>query len=184
MIVNLIVATDKNGCIGKDNTLPWGRVKEDMDFFRRATLGNGNNSVVVGRKTFESFGGKPLPGRFNSVITRSPVDDEEDTKHAYYVSLEECLSESGDDEEVWIIGGAQIYQEAFNLGIVQYVYMTVLEDYEVEGGDTFFRGLPEEFVEIAGCRIKAERADIGNIKFKTFGKVGQWKNEDLVSALV
>ena len=99
-----------------------------MRFFRTTTSGH---PVIMGRKTFESLGSKPLPKRKNIVITRSDVEFE----GAFVAhSLEEAIAMADDDAEVFIMGGAQIYAQA--LDIADRMYITRVErDYE---GDTSF----------------------------------------------
>ena len=126
-MVSIIVAIAQNGTIGDKNALLW-HIKEDMRFFRTTTSGH---AVVMGRKTFESLGSRPLPKRTNIVITRQDIAFEGAlTAH----SLEEAIRMADGDEEVFIIGGAQIYREA--LRVADRMYITrVLHDYE---GDTSF----------------------------------------------
>ncbi len=126
-MVSIIVAVAQNGVIGDKNALLW-HIKEDMRFFRTTTSGH---AVVMGRKTFESLGSKPLPKRTNIVITRQDIDfDGALTAH----SLSEAIELAGDDSEIFIIGGAQIYAEA--LKCADRIYLTRVErDYE---GDTSF----------------------------------------------
>ena len=129
-MVSLIVAIAQNGTIGDKNSLLW-HIKEDMRFFRTTTSGH---PVVMGRKTFESLGSKPLPKRTNIVITRADRAFEGAlTAH----SLEEAIAmakEACGDDEIFVMGGAQIYAEA--LSVVDRMYITRVErDYE---GDTSF----------------------------------------------
>ena len=126
-MVSIIVAIAQNGTIGDKNSLLW-HIKEDMRFFRTTTSGH---PVIMGRKTFESLGSKPLPKRTNIVITRADREFEGAlTAH----SLEEAICMAGEDEEIFVMGGAQIYREA--LSVVDRMYITVVErDYE---GDTSF----------------------------------------------
>ena len=126
-MVSIIVAIAQNGTIGDKNSLLW-HIKEDMRFFRTTTSGH---AVIMGRKTFESLGSKPLPKRTNIVITRSDIEfNGALTAH----SLEEAISMAEGDEEIFIIGGAQIYAEA--LKVADKMYITHVErDYE---GDTSF----------------------------------------------
>lgn len=71
MDVNLIVAYDINNLgIGKDGQIPW-KNKTDMKWFKDVTIGNGNNAVVMGRKTWESLGKKPLKDRLNIIVSKS-----------------------------------------------------------------------------------------------------------------
>ena len=126
-MISIIVAIAQNGTIGDKNALLW-HIKEDMRFFRTTTSGH---PVIMGRKTFESLGSKPLPKRKNIVITRSDVEFE----GAFVAhSLEEAIAMTDDDAEVFIMGGAQIYAQA--LDIADRMYVTRVErDYE---GDTSF----------------------------------------------
>ena len=126
-MVSIIVAIAQNGTIGDKNSLLW-HIKEDMRFFRTTTSGH---PVIMGRKTFESLGSKPLPKRTNIVITRADREFEGAlTAH----SLEEAIRMAGEDEEIFIMGGAQIYREALN--VVDRMYITHVEyDYD---GDTAF----------------------------------------------
>ena len=125
-MISIIVAIAENGVIGDKNTLLWN-IKEDMRRFRKITTGH---PVIMGRKTFDSIG-RPLPKRTNIVITRGDtVYDGCEMAH----SLEEALSMFPKEEEVFIIGGAQIYEQA--LPLADRLYLTIVhQNYE---GDTSF----------------------------------------------
>ena len=125
-MVSILVALAENGVIGDKNALLWN-IKEDMRRFRTTTTGH---PVVMGRKTFESIG-RPLPKRTNVVITRG---DNEFEGCLVAHSLEEAVAMFPVEEEVFIIGGAQIYAQA--LPLADRLYLTVVHrDYE---GDTSF----------------------------------------------
>jgi len=109
--IHLIVAYAQNRTIGRDNTLPW-RLRGDLVHFRQTTLGH---PVLMGRKTWESLG-KPLPGRHNIVVSRNPVYDAPGA--TVVPSLDAALRAAAADANptvVYIIGGAQIYQQALPL---------------------------------------------------------------------
>ena len=107
MLCSVIVAIAENGVIGGDNRLLW-HIGEDLRRFKALTSGH---PVIMGRRTWESLG-RPLPNRTNVVITRQPlVLDGCTVVH----SLAEALALFRDEEEVFIIGGAQIYAEAMPL---------------------------------------------------------------------
>lgn len=112
----LIAAVAANGVIGADNALPW-RLPEDLKRFKALTLGH---PVIMGRKTFESIG-RPLPGRRNIVVSRNREYAAAGCEVA--ASLEAALKScrNGSDE-VFVIGGAQIYAEA--LPLAQRLYLT------------------------------------------------------------
>ena len=125
-MVSIIVAIAENGVIGDKNALLWN-IKEDMRRFRTITTGH---PVVMGRKTFESIG-RPLPKRTNVVITRG--DNRFDGCEVAH-SLEEAIAMFPADEEVFIIGGAQIYAQAMSLA--DKLYLTIVHrNYD---GDTSF----------------------------------------------
>jgi dihydrofolate reductase len=106
--INLIYARAANGVIGKDNAMPW-HLPEDLAHFKRLTQGW---PVIMGRKTWDSLPPRfrPLPGRTNVVITRQPDWHEAGAQSA--ASLEGALAQCNQSEQVWIIGGAQIYAQA------------------------------------------------------------------------
>ncbi len=127
MQLNLIVAYARNRTIGRDNTLPW-KLPGDLAHFKRSTLGC---PIVMGRKTWDSLG-RPLPGRRNIVITR-------DTTKAFvgaegFTSLLQALETVKEAEQVFIIGGAQIYQQA--LPLVDRVVATEVQA-DIEGDAVF-----------------------------------------------
>lgn len=147
MTLSLIVAMSKNGVIGKDNKLPW-HLPEDLKRFKRITMGH---PIIMGRKTFESIG-KPLPGRKNIVLSRSlplltslltsPYKGEED-QIVVMNSLEKAFSLCNPNEEVFVIGGAEIFKLA--LPFAHKIYLTLIEQ-EIDG-DIFFQkiNLQEDF---------------------------------------
>jgi dihydrofolate reductase len=130
MIVSLVVAVSENGVIGKENQLPW-RLPSDLRFFKQLTTGH---VVIMGRKTFESIG-KPLPNRRNLVISRNVDFGAEGVEVFQNIgdALKSCLGE----DEVFIIGGATIYTKAFDLDLVDRIYMTVV--HAEFDGDTHFQ---------------------------------------------
>ncbi|MBE7423969.1 MAG: dihydrofolate reductase [Zoogloeaceae bacterium] len=117
--LSLIAAIAANGVIGAGNALPW-RLPEDLRRFRALTLGH---PVIMGRKTFESIG-RPLPGRRNIVITRNR--EYQAAGCEVMVSLADALDACRDaGDEIFVIGGAQIYAEA--LPLAQRLYLTELK---------------------------------------------------------
>ena len=125
-MISIIVAVAKNGVIGDKNSLLW-HISEDMRFFRETTSGH---PVIMGRKTYDSLG-RPLPKRTNVVISRTTTHIEGCTVVG---SLEEAIALFPNEEEVFIIGGAQIY--ALAMEVADRLYLTRVEhDYQ---GDTSF----------------------------------------------
>jgi dihydrofolate reductase len=128
--IALIVAVAENGVIGRDGKLPW-RIPEDMKWFRERTAGR---PLIMGRKTWESFPKRPLPGRTNIVITRDASYTAEGA--VVVTSLKAALDAAyGEDpEEIMVIGGAEIYRAA--LPLARRIYLTSVHG-EIEG-DTHF----------------------------------------------
>ena len=108
MKLHLIYARARNGVIGKDNQMPW-HLPEDLAHFKRVTLGQ---PVIMGRKTWDSLPPRfrPLPGRQNIVVTRKADWQAEGAQRAG--SLTEAMALCAGAPDVWVIGGAQIYQQA------------------------------------------------------------------------
>ncbi len=115
-MISLIWAMDDNRAIGIENRLPW-KLPADMAWFRRHTLGK---PIIMGRKTFDSFGGRPLPERLNIVVTH---DRDYRADGAVVVhSIEEGLAAAGEVDEVMVIGGASFYGQM--LPQAQRLYVT------------------------------------------------------------
>lgn len=111
MRLSLIWAMSENRVIGRDNQLPW-KLPDEMAYFRRTTF---NHHIIMGRKTFESMDCKPLPDRFNIVLTRSG-DEFTDVKTV--ASIEDAIEQATQksiDEEIFVIGGANVYRVAIPL---------------------------------------------------------------------
>ncbi len=127
--ISIISAIAKNRAIGKDNKLLW-HIGEDLRRFKALTEGH---PVVMGRKTFESLG-RALPNRTNIIVTRDKMFEIPGVIIAR--SLEEAVkaAKREEKEEIFIIGGGQIYEQAIKLA--DKLYLTIVEgEYD---GDTFF----------------------------------------------
>jgi dihydrofolate reductase len=132
--ISAIVAMSENRVIGKSNRLPWN-IPEDLKHFRKVTSGH---PIVMGRKTFESIG-RVLPGRENIVISRTMTSDIPGLRVVR--SLEEAITScQGKAEEIFIIGGGEIYRMA--LPKVDRIYLTLVHQ-EIEG-DAFFPEIPSD----------------------------------------
>lgn len=126
-MISIIVAIAENNVIGANNQLIW-HISDDLKRFKALTTGH---CVVMGRKTFESIG-KPLPKRTNIVISRNKdlvIDG-----CTVVSSLENAISACGKDDEMFIIGGGELYRQA--LPLAQKLYITWV--HKKFNGDTFF----------------------------------------------
>jgi len=137
--VSLIVAMARNRIIGANNTIPW-RLPDEQQLFKRLTMGH---HIVMGRKTYQSIG-RLLPGRTTVIVTR---------RHEYVVpgaivahSLRDAINAAARDNEVFVIGGADLFAEA--LPIADRLHLTIVEaDLE---GDTWMPSFDlGEWTEVA-----------------------------------
>jgi dihydrofolate reductase len=126
MTVTIVVAISENNAIGKNNQLLW-YLPADLKHFKNITTGH---TVIMGRKTYDSVG-KPLPNRRNIIITRKDITIEgcEVVK-----SIEDALALSAGEEEVFIVGGAEIYKQSIHL--TDRIYLTIV--HQEFDADSFF----------------------------------------------
>ncbi len=151
MRISAVVAMAQNRAIGLQGQLPW-RLPEDLKHFKKLTLGY---PVIMGRKTFESIG-RPLPGRLNIVVSRNPsLNLPESVLPVKSLSdaFSRCPSDCG---EVFVIGGADIYQQA--MSYLDRIYLTWIE--QDFAGDTFFPEIPDAFVE-----VETQSCQSGSLRF-------------------
>ena len=141
MQINLIYARAANGVIGKDGVMPW-HLPEDLAHFKRLTQGH---PVIMGRKTWDSLPPRfrPLPGRSNIVITRQADWQADGALPA--TSLQDALALCGDAQELWVMGGAQIYALAEPLAS----RIEVTEITQEFDGDAFAPTLGSDWLETA-----------------------------------
>ncbi|MBI1286708.1 MAG: dihydrofolate reductase [Flavobacteriales bacterium] len=157
-MITIIVAADENNVIGKDNDLIW-HLPDDLKFFKQKTSGH---PIVMGRKTYESVG-RPLPNRTNIIITRDKGFQAEGC--VVVNALDEALSVAKDDE-IFIVGGAEIYKQAFP--ITDRIYLT-----RVHGtfdGDRFFPELGNEWKEVESVLHPKDEKHVCAFTFKTYEK--------------
>jgi len=137
--ISIIVAMAQNRTIGINNTLPW-RCPEDLKRFKSLTMGH---HMIMGRKTFDSIG-KPLPGRTTVVVTRNPELKIEGCIVAH--TLDEAIAACDGDNEIFIVGGAELYTQA--LPMAGKIYLTEIQQ-EIMGDAHFPPFLQKEWQEIA-----------------------------------
>lgn len=140
--VNLIVAWAHGGVIGRDGGMPW-HLPQDLAHFKRTTL---DHPVIMGRRTWESLPAKvrPLPGRRNIVLSTDPQWAPAGAQRC--ASLPQALASCAGEADVWVIGGARVYQEA--LPLADRLVVTEI-DADVAGDTWFPAWNREEFVETA-----------------------------------
>lgn len=155
MILTHVVACSQNRVIGTQGGLPW-ELPEDMKFFRDTTKGH---IMIMGRKTFDSFNGKALPNRYHIVITRDPSKHKFNapaTSPVVFVSsLEEAVAHAKPltsqwGEEVFVIGGGEIYKQAFEKNLTDKVYLTLI--HREFHGDTHYPEIDEKVFRLTERR--------------------------------
>ena len=152
-IISAIAAIGaKNRVLGKDNDLLW-KIPEDMKFFRKTTK---EHPIIMGRKTFESFGSKPLPKRENIVITRDKNWSAENIYIAHTFEDALKIAMSFNPEEIFNIGGGQIYE--LGLPYTDRLYLTLVET-DIEG-DVYFPDY-SEFKKV----ISSKKSSDNNYKY-------------------
>ncbi len=153
--LSIIVAAAENGVIGKHDKLPW-RLPSELRRFRQRTMGH---PLIMGRRTFDSIG-KPLDGRDNIVITRGAIIDDPDVITANSieeaVALGRRLAERRGVEEVFVIGGSQIFDALRDEA--ERIYFTRVH-MKAEGDRHFADPEPHKWREIAREEHKAQEGD-------------------------
>lgn len=157
MKLSIIVAHDPNLVIGKDGELPW-HFSEDLKFFKKTTMGS---PMLMGRGVFEELNEKPLPGRENVVLSRSKTYEQVPT----FSSIDEALDYLSDQEQVFIIGGGEIYRQTIDK-VDELIITQVKTKHE---GDTYF---PEYRDQISDTWKEVWREDHEEFSFVKYRRVG------------
>lgn len=162
MKISIIVAASKNNAIGKNNQLLW-HLPNDMKFFKQTTWAL---PIVMGRKTFESLGGKPLNGRLNIIIT-----NQRDYKTAGAVIVNsfedaEFVAQQHNYKELMVIGGGEIYKQT--LKKAHKIYLTRVDT--IIDGDTFFEFDTTNWKLVFADQHNADEKHLYNYTFETWSR--------------
>ena len=178
-----IAAISSNRCIGKGNELPW-HISADLQHFKSMTTKQSDGAiqgiVIMGRKTFESMGSRPLPKRISFIIT-SQLDYAEQnglvgSEKAYVMhNLDDALTQAASLahgahlDTIWVIGGERVFKEAM-------MYTDRIElthvDTEIADGDAFYPELPNEFVVAEKSEQMYDEKGGLDFKFVTYQRKG------------
>ncbi len=162
MTISLIVAISKNRVIGIDNQIPW-YLPADLKYFKRTTLGH---HILMGRKSYLSIG-KPLPRRTNLVLTRNAFFTAAGIQVIHSIEGGIELAKAAGEDELFIIGGGEIYRQSMEL--VDRMYITEV-DIETEG-DTFFPEIDESQWKLSSEEYhKADERNKWNYCFKIYDR--------------
>ena len=165
--IALIAAMAANRVIGKGNQMPW-HLPADLKHFKRLTLGK---PVIMGRKTFESIGSKPLPGRVNIVISSNEHYAPVGVVIARDLSQALSIAEGHALDEIMVIGGATIYQQA--IALADRLYLTFIQ-LNVVGGDAFFPDLRQyKWHELNSESHTPDEANPYNYSFVTYERAAE-----------
>ena len=163
--MNIIVAATKNMGIGLENKLPW-HLKNELKYFKRKTVGNYNNLIVMGKNTWLSLPTKPLPLRYNCVLSTSLNNVPKDTIVVSNKKEFESFVSKSNFSKIWIIGGESIYKQFIHEDYVKNIYLTqIYNDFKC---DTFFPEIPENFYLKRQSSMKVENNI--NYKYKLFSR--------------
>ncbi len=158
-MISIIAAIGKNNELGKANELLW-KLPNDMKHFKETTTGK---TVIMGRKTFQSIG-RPLPNRRNIVVTRDETFAIDGIEVAH--SLEEALQNVQNEEEAFIIGGGELYNQA--LPFAQRLYITHVDS--TFDADTFFPKITDEWHLVSRKEYNPDESHAFPYSFVTYEK--------------
>jgi dihydrofolate reductase len=159
--VSLIVAMARNRVIGADNAIPW-HLPNELQLFKKTTMGH---HIIMGRKTYESIN-RLLPGRTTVIVTRQ--QDYGVPGAVVTHSLKEAIAASRGDTEIFVIGGAQIFEAA--LPLAGRIYLTTVD--AEPAGDTYMPELaPAQWQETSSQAFTADEKHVYNYRFSTYDRI-------------
>ena len=166
MIVSLIVAISENRVIGKNNDLIW-HLPNDIMFFKKTTQGH---HVIMGRKNFESIPHKyrPLKKRTNIILTRNNNYKANGCIVVNSINKALEIAQNNNENEVFIIGGGEIYSLVLKLNLIDKIYLTKI--HQKFNGDTFFPKLSSDWEIVNIKKNKVDSKHAYNYDFITLEK--------------
>jgi len=168
----IIVAAARNGVIGQSGAMPW-HIPSDLQFFKKTTYGK---PIIMGQKTWSSLQRKPLPGRLNIVLTRRADFAAPGAaicrSLAEAVALAKAEAAGTHENEIFIIGGGEIFRQA--LPLADKIYLTQIQA-DIDG-DTFFPAVsPALWRQIAAAPVKQGEGDSHSYRLLTYEKAPAYK---------
>lgn len=163
--ISLIAAVDLNYGIGKEGKLLFPKQKRDMEYFKGLTI---NNTVIMGRKTFESLGFRPLKMRRNIVLSSTLKKDDYGGVEIYD-NIEDVFRVLDKNEKIFVIGGEQIYREFLNFA--NKIYLTTI--HTTKDADSFFPNFNQdkEFYSTHNGLFGSDELNEFPYSFKTYYRV-------------
>jgi dihydrofolate reductase len=187
MNINLIVAMcKKTRGIGINNTLPW-HISADLKRFQKLTIGKKKNAVIMGKNTWESLPKKPLNYRKNIILSSTlqninPAFNQiKKQQVSIFNNFDIMLSnlERNDIQQVWIIGGYTLYEEALKRNLVSKIYLTNVLECKQKEFDVFFPEIPKHFYKTYCGEIKSEKYVYGPLLFETKYNYQEYCNKNI-----
>lgn len=163
-MLNIIAAIGRRGELGRDGDLIW-HISEDLKRFKRLTTGH---TVIMGRRTWESLPKGALPNRHNIVVTTNPNFSAPGAETAG--SIADAVRMAAEDNELFIIGGGSVYEQAINAA--DRLYLTQIEG-EADDADTFFPAVDPSMWEIEEMEEPGRSKEGITYRFITLRRVGQ-----------
>ena len=161
--MNLIVAFSKNMGIGYKNKIPW-HLKNDLKYFKKLTIGNNNNAVIMGRKTWESLPPNKLPKRDNLILSKTIKGDN------IFSNIDDlniyCKKKKYDN--IWVIGGEKIYNEFLNNNYIKFIYSTEID--EIYKCDTYFPIIDFNKYKLISSKNNFDSENEFNYKYNIYKK--------------
>ena len=158
-----IMACCKNRGIGYNNTLPW-KLNEDLKRFRKITIGNGNNCIIMGRKTWESI--KFLKDRDHLILSKNLNVEYKNNKNIIksFSTINDILKyvKERKYEQSWVIGGESILKQFLELNIIDRLHLTFINEYY--DCDVFLPKIPENYFQTKN-QILSEKTESGKEVF-------------------
>lgn len=179
---------NKSKGIGYNGRLPWKRIPEDMKFFNEITSKckeNKINSVIMGRKTFESMNNKPLKNRVNIVLS-SKNDNTYNIIDGVPVISSKSLSyalnitnvKNKQIDQCFVIGGQKVFEDAMSLQKCKKIHLTQVEEKETDVSDVFFPNIPEHFKNTHKHEIKKNDEGGRHLSFLTYENKLNYKSAE------
>lgn len=161
--LSLICAAADNMAIGRKGGIPW-HISADFKYFKSITTGH---CVIMGRGTWDSMGGKPLPNRRNMVISRNlPVDGAPGAE--VFPSLETAIGSASGEDEIFIIGGGSLYKQAIDRA--NKIYLTEIHTV-IEDADTFFPEMDCSWKETSRSEVQHDDKSALGFEFVVYEKI-------------
>tara|TARA_B100000780_G_scaffold270781_1_gene230971 strand:+ start:353 stop:844 length:492 start_codon:yes stop_codon:yes gene_type:complete len=162
-MITIIAAIGLKNELGKDNDLIW-HLPADLKRFKKVTTGH---AIIMGRNTFESIG-KPLPNRRSIIITRNTSYQKEGCEVVH--SLEDAIELIEDQDDAFIIGGAQIYKEAMEKNLVDQLDITKVHQHF--DADVFFPSIGlETWKELSREYFSMDEKNLHNYSFLSYKRI-------------